>query len=170
MSEREPYWYLASYPKSGNTWCRVFITELRRLAGSIAPMPQKQLSKRNVSSRHWLDDQLGFGWPAGGAHRGVPGGGGGDPPSGGCGGVAEPFLLLGSGALWGVFVERGSSAVPLKQTGRPTGAPVHGQLGQPCAELGGPAADPGAASALRRPAGATGAALPAAGHLSRPAC
>ena len=33
MSEREPYWYLASYPKSGNSWCRVFITELRRLAG-----------------------------------------------------------------------------------------------------------------------------------------
>ena len=33
MSVQEPYWYLASYPKSGNTWCRVFITELRRLAG-----------------------------------------------------------------------------------------------------------------------------------------
>ena len=32
MSAPEPYWYLASYPKSGNTWCRVFITELRRLA------------------------------------------------------------------------------------------------------------------------------------------
>ena len=33
MNTPEPYWYLASYPKSGNTWCRVFLTELRRLAG-----------------------------------------------------------------------------------------------------------------------------------------
>ena len=33
ISATEPYWYLASYPKSGNTWCRVFITELRRLSG-----------------------------------------------------------------------------------------------------------------------------------------
>ena len=33
MTEQEPYWYLASYPKTGNTWCRVFINELRRLAG-----------------------------------------------------------------------------------------------------------------------------------------
>ena len=33
MPEDHNYWYLASYPKSGNTWCRVFITELIRLAG-----------------------------------------------------------------------------------------------------------------------------------------
>ena len=33
MTEDHTYWYLASYPKSGNTWCRVFITELLRLAG-----------------------------------------------------------------------------------------------------------------------------------------
>ena len=33
LSDKSTYWYLASYPKSGNTWCRVFITELRRLAG-----------------------------------------------------------------------------------------------------------------------------------------
>ena len=38
MSELEPYWYLASYPKSGNTWCRLFISELRRLAG-LDPAP-----------------------------------------------------------------------------------------------------------------------------------
>ena len=25
------YWYIASYPKSGNTWCRIFISELKRL-------------------------------------------------------------------------------------------------------------------------------------------
>ena len=33
MTDDNSYWYLASYPKSGNTWCRVFITELMRLAG-----------------------------------------------------------------------------------------------------------------------------------------
>ena len=74
MSSPEPYWYLASYPKSGNTWCRVFITELRRLAGldsaeATAAARQEELELRLnrdlatgsiVSSRHWLDDQLGI--------------------------------------------------------------------------------------------------------------
>jgi aryl sulfotransferase len=74
MSEREPYWYLASYPKSGNTWCRVFITELRRLAGlgsaeatATAQREEQELRLNRdlttgsiVSSRHWLDDQLGI--------------------------------------------------------------------------------------------------------------
>jgi aryl sulfotransferase len=70
----EPYYYLASYPKSGNTWCRVFITELRRLAGldSAEATAAAQAEERGlrlnrdlatgsiVSSRHWLDDQLGI--------------------------------------------------------------------------------------------------------------
>jgi aryl sulfotransferase len=74
MSSPEPYWYLASYPKSGNTWCRVFITELRRLAGldsaeaTAAAQQEEQELRLNrdlatgsiVSSRHWLDDQLGI--------------------------------------------------------------------------------------------------------------
>jgi len=74
MSEPEPYWYLASYPKSGNTWCRVFITELRRLAGldteettAAAEAEERELRLNRdlatgsiVSSRHWLDDQLGI--------------------------------------------------------------------------------------------------------------
>jgi hypothetical protein len=74
MTEREPYWYLASYPKSGNTWCRVFITELRRLAGldsadatAAAQEEERELRLNSdlvmgsiVSSRHWLDDQLGI--------------------------------------------------------------------------------------------------------------
>ena len=72
--ELEPYWYLASYPKSGNTWCRVFITELLRLAGLNRAVPtitssnEEQELQLNrdlatgtiVSSRHWLDDQLGI--------------------------------------------------------------------------------------------------------------
>ena len=74
MSSPEPYWYLASYPKSGNTWCRVFITELRRLTGldsaeATAAAEQKEQERRLnrdlangsiVISRHWLDDQLGI--------------------------------------------------------------------------------------------------------------
>ncbi len=74
MSSPEPYWYLASYPKSGNTWCRVFITELRRLAGldsadaTASDQQEEQALRLNrdlatgsiVSSRHWLDDQLGI--------------------------------------------------------------------------------------------------------------
>ncbi len=74
MSAHEPYWYLASYPKSGNTWCRVFITELRRLArldsaeATAAAQQEEQELRLNrdlatgsiVSSRHWLDDQLGI--------------------------------------------------------------------------------------------------------------
>ena len=57
------YWYLASYPKSGNTWCRVFITELQRLAAETEPQELNlNLDIETgaiASSRHWLDDQLG---------------------------------------------------------------------------------------------------------------
>ena len=63
-----------SYPKSGNTWCRIFITELRRLAGldsadaTASAQQEEQALRLNrdlatgsiVSSRHWLDDQLGI--------------------------------------------------------------------------------------------------------------
>ena len=63
MTENHSYWYLASYPKSGNTWCRVFITELLRLAGDD---PGAELNLNQdietgaiASSRLWLDDQLG---------------------------------------------------------------------------------------------------------------
>ncbi|WP_114994295.1 sulfotransferase domain-containing protein [Synechococcus sp. UW179A] len=64
MNEDHSYWYLASYPKSGNTWCRVFITELMRLAGDN---PGEELNLNQdietgaiASSRLWLDDQLGI--------------------------------------------------------------------------------------------------------------
>lgn len=64
MSQHQSYWYLASYPKSGNTWCRVFITELMRLSGDNS---EEQLKLNEdietgaiASSRHWLDDQLGI--------------------------------------------------------------------------------------------------------------
>ncbi len=64
MTDDHSYWYLASYPKSGNTWCRVFITELMRLAGDN---PGEELNLNQdietgaiASSRLWLDDQLGI--------------------------------------------------------------------------------------------------------------
>ena len=74
MSAPESYWYLVSYPKSGNTWCRVFITELRRLSGldkaeatTLAQQEGQELRLNRdlatgsiVSSRNWLDDQLGI--------------------------------------------------------------------------------------------------------------
>jgi aryl sulfotransferase len=63
-SINQGYWYLASYPKSGNTWCRVFITELQRLA-SLAESEKLNLNLdlqtgTIASSRHWLNDQLGI--------------------------------------------------------------------------------------------------------------
>ncbi|QNI55396.1 Sulfotransferase [Synechococcus sp. BIOS-E4-1] len=63
MNEDHSYWYLASYPKSGNTWCRVFITELIKLAGDNTGeelnLNQDIETGAIASSRLWLDDQLG---------------------------------------------------------------------------------------------------------------
>mgnify|MGYP003325529870 CR=1 FL=1 len=64
MTKDAGYWYLASYPKSGNTWCRVFITELRRLSGESEQEElhlNQDISTGSIaSSRLWLDDQLGI--------------------------------------------------------------------------------------------------------------
>ena len=32
MEHKNNYWYLASYPKSGNTWIRLFINELTKIS------------------------------------------------------------------------------------------------------------------------------------------
>ena len=63
--KKQGYWYLASYPKSGNTWCRVFITELQRLSQKEEHQQELDLNRdvetgAIASSRHWLDDQLGI--------------------------------------------------------------------------------------------------------------
>ena len=63
--KKQGYWYLASYPKSGNTWCRVFITELQRLSQKEENQQELDLNRdvetgAIASSRHWLDDQLGI--------------------------------------------------------------------------------------------------------------
>lgn len=52
------YW-LASYPKSGNTWFRVFLQNL--LEDGDAPADINALRTGHIaSSRSWLDDVLGF--------------------------------------------------------------------------------------------------------------
>jgi aryl sulfotransferase len=63
--KKQGYWYLASYPKSGNTWCRVFIAELQRLSQKEESRKELNLNRdvetgAIASSRHWLDDQLGI--------------------------------------------------------------------------------------------------------------
>ena len=72
---RSNYWYLASYPKSGNTWCRIFILRyLQHL--NIKKDPKLFNSKENnknkfsinnpinigtiASDRQWIDDQIGI--------------------------------------------------------------------------------------------------------------
>ena len=67
------YWLLASYPRSGNTWCRIFISEILRLKdyknvnnGALI-LTNRNLDLNNdlktgeiISDRKWLDDQLGI--------------------------------------------------------------------------------------------------------------
>lgn len=57
------FWYIASYPKSGNTWCRVFISELLRLQKNSIEDDNFVLNNDintgdSFSSRIWIDDQL----------------------------------------------------------------------------------------------------------------
>lgn len=61
MSEsgRKGIWWLASYPKSGNTWTRAFLANL--LAESTEPVDINALSTGAIaSSREWVQDALGF--------------------------------------------------------------------------------------------------------------
>lgn len=52
------YW-LASYPKSGNTWFRSFLSNLQR--NGNAPADINDLATGNIASaRGWLDEVLGF--------------------------------------------------------------------------------------------------------------
>lgn len=51
--------WLASYPKSGNTWLRAFICNLR--ADRESPLGINELdSDRIASDRRWIDETLGF--------------------------------------------------------------------------------------------------------------
>ena len=58
----DSYYYLASYPKSGNTWCRTFIADLTRENKSENHQDldvNRDLETGAIcSSRHWFDDQV----------------------------------------------------------------------------------------------------------------
>ena len=64
----EPYWFLVSYPKSGNTWCRIFLSDLHNLISvNKGLIKEYELNLKTdlrtgeiISKRIWLDDQLGF--------------------------------------------------------------------------------------------------------------
>jgi len=69
------YYLIASYPKSGNTWCRLFIKELINITNLSIKSPK--ISKKHkdvellnlnsnlstgaiISNRRWFDDQIGI--------------------------------------------------------------------------------------------------------------
>ncbi len=74
MDNNKFYWLLSSYPRSGNTWCRIFISEVLRIKKEFEnkDYPKYDILKKNldlnkdlntgfiISDRNWLDDQLGI--------------------------------------------------------------------------------------------------------------
>lgn len=73
---RTDYWYIASYPKSGNTWCRLFILRYLTLLNlkkknrkffNSFQNSNNQFKINNpintgtiASDRNWIDDQIGI--------------------------------------------------------------------------------------------------------------
>ena len=59
MSEPSGIYWLASYPKSGNTWFRLIVTQL--LMGPDSPVDLNTIQSGMIaSSREWMDVSLGF--------------------------------------------------------------------------------------------------------------
>lgn len=68
--KKDNFWYLVSYPKSGNTWCRVFIKKLLDLKEQTQLKNDNDINKFDInrdlntgtiiSNRSWIDDQLGI--------------------------------------------------------------------------------------------------------------
>ncbi len=50
------YWYIASYPKSGNTWCRIFVSELIRISRKDNLVND---SYGNISFENWNEINRG---------------------------------------------------------------------------------------------------------------
>ncbi len=58
VNEQSKIFWLASYPKSGNTWTRIFIANLMSAAG---PIDINQINTGDIaSSRDWVEQALGF--------------------------------------------------------------------------------------------------------------
>ncbi len=74
--KKSNYWYLASYPKSGNTWCRLFLIRylkhlnLKKKNLKISNSHENINNKFSIndpintgtiaSDRNWIDDQIGI--------------------------------------------------------------------------------------------------------------
>ena len=67
FSDRNSYWYIASYPKSGNTWCRLFISQF--LKDKLTHEDKNNRVSEDIfdiktglmaSSMEWLNDQFGI--------------------------------------------------------------------------------------------------------------
>ncbi|MDF1678441.1 MAG: sulfotransferase domain-containing protein [Legionellaceae bacterium] len=59
MSDRTGIYWLASYPKSGNTWFRVFLAHMLDASGE--PLALDAIRTGEIASaRSWVDDALGF--------------------------------------------------------------------------------------------------------------
>ena len=68
--KKDNFCYIVSYPKSGNTWCRVFIQRLIDLKKEFELQKDSKMNKFDInrdlntgsiiSSRSWIDDQLGI--------------------------------------------------------------------------------------------------------------
>ena len=63
-SEESSYWYIASYPKSGNTWVRLFISDL--LKSLTLGEKSKHVDLNNIktgtiaSNRKFIDQYIGI--------------------------------------------------------------------------------------------------------------
>lgn len=74
MKDKSKHWLIVSYPRSGNTWCRIFISEIIRIKNNYSQnIENKFLIKKNqlninkdistgsiISNRNWIDEYLGI--------------------------------------------------------------------------------------------------------------
>ena len=59
MSEQSGIYWLASYPKSGNTWFRVFLAHILDSTGEALDLDAIHTGPI-ASARGWVDEALGF--------------------------------------------------------------------------------------------------------------
>ncbi|MCH9755762.1 MAG: sulfotransferase domain-containing protein [Gammaproteobacteria bacterium] len=59
MSEQAGIYWLASYPKSGNTWFRIFLAHILNTSGEALDLDSIQTGAI-ASARGWVDEALGF--------------------------------------------------------------------------------------------------------------
>ena len=70
LNNSNNYFFLASYPRSGNTWCRIFIAQILKFTksktGSVCDNTQTFNLNEDLqtgaimSNKDWIDDQIGI--------------------------------------------------------------------------------------------------------------